>query len=110
MHAVSDGREWTITPEADRDSYAQKNREGSPLTPNASGRRTKGRLPRYARRWDRPPSAPLAFGWRQPRLGNRPRHWALGAPANVAAALGSGEFGWQPCCPPPERSASRACA
>jgi competence protein ComEC len=27
VHAVSDGRQWTITPEADRNINAQKNRE-----------------------------------------------------------------------------------
>jgi competence protein ComEC len=35
VHAVSDGRQWTITPEADWNINAQKNREGSPLRPNA---------------------------------------------------------------------------
>ncbi|MGA3117224.1 MAG: hypothetical protein ABSF90_22625 [Syntrophobacteraceae bacterium] len=32
VHAVSDGRQWTITAESDRDINAQKNREGPPLT------------------------------------------------------------------------------
>ncbi|MGO9532923.1 MAG: DNA internalization-related competence protein ComEC/Rec2 [Syntrophobacteraceae bacterium] len=35
VHAVSDGLKWAITTETDRDINAQKNREGSPLTPNA---------------------------------------------------------------------------
>ena len=35
VHAVSDGLKWTFTTESDRNINAQKDREGSLLTPNA---------------------------------------------------------------------------